>query len=61
VTGLHAGHLFLGVLALIVCLTALGLLRRVELRQIAIDITAWYWHTLGAAWILLLAVLTVGQ
>jgi cytochrome c oxidase subunit 3 len=61
VTGLHAGHLFLGVLALLVCLTALGLLRRVELRQIAIDVTAWYWHTLGAAWILLLAVLTVGQ
>lgn len=61
VTGLHAGHLLLGVLALFVCLTALGLLRRVELRQIAVDVTAWYWHTLGAAWILLLAVLTVGQ
>jgi cytochrome c oxidase subunit 3 len=61
VTGLHAGHIVVGVLGLTLCLTALGLLRRVELRQIAIDVTAWYWHTLGAAWILLLAVLTVGQ
>jgi cytochrome c oxidase subunit III len=61
VTGLHAAHLSLGVLALVGCLTVLGLLKRVELRQIAIDVTAWYWHTLGAAWILLLAVLTVGQ
>ena len=61
VTGLHAGHLILGVLGLLICLTALGLFKRVELRQIAIDMTAWYWHTLGAAWIILLAVLTVGQ
>lgn len=61
VTGLHAGHLVLGVVALVLCLTALGLLKRVEQRQIAVDVTAWYWHTLGAAWILLLAVLAVGQ
>jgi cytochrome c oxidase subunit III len=61
VTGLHAGHLILGVLALVVCLTALGGLKRVESRQIAVDVTSWYWHTLGAAWILLFAVLAVGQ
>jgi cytochrome c oxidase subunit 3 len=61
VTGLHALHLILGVLALVLCLTALSLLRRVESRQIAVDITGWYWHTLGAAWILLLAVLAIGQ
>ena len=61
VTGLHAAHLVLGVLALTVCLCALGWLRKVEFRQIAVDATAWYWHTLGAAWILLLAVLAVGQ
>jgi cytochrome c oxidase subunit 3 len=61
VTGLHAGHLVLGVLALVLCLTALGLFKRVESRQIAVDITSWYWHTLGAAWILLFAVLAVGQ
>jgi cytochrome c oxidase subunit 3 len=61
VTGLHALHLVLGVLALGLCLTALGWFKRVESRQIAVDITSWYWHTLGAAWILLFAVLAVGQ
>ena len=61
VTGLHAAHLMLGVVALILCLSALGLLKRVELRQIAVDVTGWYWHTLGLVWILLLAVLAAGQ
>ena len=61
ITGLHAAHLILGVLALIVCLTVMRRLRRVELRQIAVDVTAWYWHAMGMAWIVLLAVLAVGQ
>lgn len=61
VTGLHAAHLLLGVLALAFCLTALSLFKRVEQRQIAVDVTAWYWHAMGAAWILLLAVLATGQ
>lgn len=61
VTGLHAAHLVLGVLALTLCLTMLSLFKRVELRQIAVDVTSWYWHTLGLAWLLLLAVLAVGQ
>lgn len=61
VTGLHAAHMALGVIALVVCLTALSMFKRVELRQIAVDVTSWYWHTLGVAWLLLLAVLAVGQ
>jgi cytochrome c oxidase subunit III len=61
VTGLHAGHLVLGVLALLLCLTGPTLFKRVESRQIVVDITSWYWHTLGAAWILLFAVLVLGQ
>ncbi len=61
VTGLHAAHMAVGVIALAICLSALGWLKRVELRQIAVDITAWYWHTLGVAWVLLLAVLALGQ
>jgi len=61
VTGLHAAHLVLGVVALLLCLTGLTLLKRVESRQIVVDITSWYWHTLGAAWILLFAVLALGQ
>ena len=61
VTGLHAAHLAMGEVALALCLSALGWLKRVELRQIAVDVTAWYWHTLGLAWLLLLAVLAIGQ
>jgi cytochrome c oxidase subunit III len=61
ITGIHAAHLLLGVAALILCLGALSWFKRVEYRQIAVDATAWYWHTMGLAWLLLLAVLTVGQ
>jgi len=61
ITGLHAAHLLLGIVAVMVCLTALGWLKRVEYRQIAVDVTAWYWHTMGLAWILLLTLLTLGQ
>jgi len=61
ITGLHAAHLLFGIAALIVCLTALGWLKRVEFRQIAVDVTAWYWHTMGLAWILLLTLLALGQ
>jgi cytochrome c oxidase subunit 3 len=61
ITGLHAAHLIVGLLALIVCLASVNLFKRVELRQIAVDATAWYWHAMGLAWIVLLAVLTVGQ
>jgi cytochrome c oxidase subunit 3 len=61
ITGLHAAHLVLGILALIMCLTALGLFRRVEYRQIAIDSTAWFWHTMSVAWLVLFGVLALGQ
>ncbi|MGA3262498.1 MAG: cytochrome c oxidase subunit 3 [Terracidiphilus sp.] len=61
ITGLHAAHLIAGLTALILCLSALGMLKRVEFRQIAVDATAWFWHTMGLAWLLLLAVLAFGQ
>jgi cytochrome c oxidase subunit 3 len=61
ITGLHAAHLILGVLALIICLCTLGWFKRVEYRQIAVDVTAWYWHTMSLAWLLLFAVLALGQ
>jgi cytochrome c oxidase subunit 3 len=60
-TGLHAAHLLVGIAALAVCLCALGLLKRVEFRQIAVDSTAWYWHTMSLIWLLLLGVLALGQ
>lgn len=61
ITGLHAAHLVLGVAALLLCLGALRVLKRVEFRQIAVDTTAWYWHAMGLAWLILLAVLALGQ
>ncbi len=61
ITGLHAAHLVLGLLALVFCLCCLGWFRRVEYRQIAVDSSAWFWHTMSLAWVLLLAVLALGQ
>ncbi len=61
ITGLHAAHLTLGVAALLGCLPALGWLKRIEFRQIAVDSMAWYWHAMSLAWLLLLAVLAFGQ
>jgi cytochrome c oxidase subunit 3 len=61
ITGLHAVHLLVGLLALITCLSVVNLLKRVELRQIAVDATAWYWHAMGVTWLVLFALLAVGQ
>ena len=61
ITGLHAAHLILGVVALAVGIAIIRSLKRVELRQIAVDATAWYWHAMGVAWLILFAVLVVGQ
>jgi cytochrome c oxidase subunit 3 len=61
ISGLHAAHVVLGVLALAFCLCALGWLKRVEYRQVAVDVTAWYWHTMSLAWLVLFAVLALGQ
>jgi cytochrome c oxidase subunit 3 len=61
ITGLHALHLLVGVFALLFCLVALSHLKRVESRQIAVDATAWYWHAMGLAWVILFAVLVFGQ
>jgi cytochrome c oxidase subunit 3 len=61
ITGLHAAHLVLGVLGLVACLSLLGWLKRVDYRQIAVDATAWFWHAMGLAWLLLFAVLVFGQ
>jgi len=61
ITGAHAAHLIIGVLALLFCLTGLTLLKKVEFRQIAVDSTAWFWHAMSFAWLLLLTVLACGQ
>ncbi len=61
ITGLHAAHLVAGIAALVLCLSILGRLKRVEFRQVAVDSTAWYWHAMSLAWLLLIAVLAAGQ
>jgi len=61
ITGLHAAHLIAGVIALAVSLALIRSFKRVELRQIAVDACAWYWHAMGFAWLILFAVLIIGQ
>lgn len=61
ITGLHAAHLLAGVVGLAVCLPLLGRLKRVELRQVTVDAAVWYWHAMGAAWLVLFALLIFGQ
>ena len=54
ITGLHAAHLALGVLALFFCLCALARLKRIESARLP-STTAWFWHAMGLAWLILLA------
>jgi cytochrome c oxidase subunit 3 len=61
ITGLHAAHVVFGILVLIFCLCALTFLKRVEARQIVVDSTAWFWHAMGFAWLVLFGVLMLGQ
>ena len=50
-TGTHAVHLAGGILGL-AWAAATSLLRRpVEVRRIAVDVTAWYWHFMALLWI----------
>lgn len=58
-TGLHGAHMLVGMSALLLGLGTLRLFRRVELRQVAIDAAACYWHTLNLAWMALLTLLIV--
>lgn len=61
VTGAHTLHLLLGAAALVVALVALGSSRRMEVRQVIVDIAAWYWHVMGALWLLLFGLLLLAQ
>jgi len=61
ITGLHAAHVALGVLSLVLCLCTLGWLKRIEDRQIAVDAVAWYWHTVGLTWLILIVMLAASQ
>jgi cytochrome c oxidase subunit 3 len=61
ITVTHAIHLFLGIAALIGTLTLLFRSRSLATRQVAVDTTVWYWHTMGLLWIFLFLLLEYGQ
>jgi len=61
VTGTHAVHLFLGLAALVFALFAMFGFRKVEMRQIAVDCSAWYWHAMGLFWLFLFALIVFFQ
>lgn len=61
ITYTHAAHLFLGIGALLASLSALYTSRLLETRQIIVDCTAWYWHTMGLFWIFLFVLLAFFQ
>jgi len=61
VTGTHAVHLFLGLGALVFALVAMFRFKRVEMRQIAVDCTAWYWHAMGLFWLFLFGLIAFFQ
>jgi cytochrome c oxidase subunit 3 len=57
-TGGHALHLFGGLAVLLYVAFSRNLLKKYESRRIAVDVTAWYWHFMGAMWLYVLVVLT---
>jgi cytochrome c oxidase subunit 3 len=56
-TGVHAIHLVGGILALLYAGMMTWLHRPPESRRIVVDVTAWYWHFMGALWIYVFALL----
>ena len=56
-TGVHAIHLFGGLIALL-CAGVLGWMNRPpESRRIVIDVTSWYWHFMGLLWVYIFGLL----
>jgi cytochrome c oxidase subunit 3 len=61
ITCAHAFHLFAGIVGLIAAVIGLFTFRSVENRQIMVDCVAWYWHSMGALWLCLFALLAYCQ
>lgn len=60
-TGAHAIHLTGGIVVLFYA-GVISLLRRgIEHRRIVVEITAWYWHFMGALWVYIFALLEFGR
>jgi cytochrome c oxidase subunit 3 len=61
ITVAHAVHLFVGLSALVAALVGLRASRQFATRQVFVDTTVWYWHAMGALWLLLFILLEFGQ
>jgi cytochrome c oxidase subunit 3 len=61
VTMTHGAHLFLGLSALVFALFGMFLFKRVEVRQVAVDSSVWYWHAMGLFWAFIFALLVFSQ
>ena len=57
ITRVHALHLLLGIVALVAAVGSMFFIKRVMWRQVTMDCTAWYWHTISALWLVLFAIL----
>ena len=60
-TGVHGLHLLLGVGALIAAFVGLFVSKQIENRQILVDLSAWYWHSMGLLWLILFGLLAYFQ
>ena len=56
-TGAHAVHLIAGLAVLLYACLATGPRLSLERRCITLDVSAWYWHFMGAMWLYVLLVL----
>ena len=56
-TGTHAVHLAGGILGLMWAAGTSLLRKPVEVRRIAVDVTAWYWHFMALLWIYIFALM----
>ncbi len=61
ITYAHAFHLAIGVAGLFGAVLGLFTFRSMENRQIVVDCVAWYWHSMGALWVLLFSLLAFAQ
>lgn len=60
-TGVHAVHLFGGILALFYAAATTWLRRPPETRRIVIDVTAWYWHFMALLWVYIFGLLYLAR
>jgi cytochrome c oxidase subunit 3 len=60
-TGFQILHLLVGILVIGAGVFLLGRLKRIELRQIAVDATAWFWLSMCGMWMVIFGLLVFAQ